>query len=111
MEGPEFVGVELVAGARKVVVWERVVMEERLGGSLKRDIMVINEMFKILQEEAKGIRDVLIHLVDALIQGVVNVQVVTKSTIYDSRVGNQGKTHLERGCFSHFNIEEDVKHT
>ena len=47
MEGPESVGVELLAGARKVVVRESVVTEELVNGRLKRIKVVVNIMFKV----------------------------------------------------------------
>ena len=96
MEGPESVGVEPVAGTRKFVVRESVVIEELVNGNLKRVIMVVNIVFGVLEEKAEGIGDVLIHLIHATIQSLMNVQVVTKGTIYNTGVGNQRKTHLKR---------------
>ena len=55
MEGPESVGVESVAGARKVVVRERVVIEELLDGRLKGIEVVVNVMFKVPQEKAERV--------------------------------------------------------
>ena len=96
MEGPESVGVEPVAGARKVVVRERVVTEELMDGRLKGVEVVINVMFKVPQEKTEGVREVLVHLIQTTIHSLVNVQVVAKDAINDPRVGNQWKTHLER---------------
>ena len=55
MEGPESVGVESVAGARKVVVRERVVTEELMDGRLKGIEVVVNIMFKVPQEKAERV--------------------------------------------------------
>ena len=96
MEGPESVGVEPVAGARKVVVRERVVIEELLDGRLQRIEVVVNVMFEILEEKAERIGEALVHLIHTTIHSPVNVQVVAKGTINDPRVGNQWEAHLER---------------
>ena len=96
MEGPESVGVELLAGARKVVVRESVVTEELVNGRLKGIKVVVNIVFKIPQEQAEGVGEVLVHLIQTTIHGLMNVQVVTKGAIDDSRIGNQWKTHLKR---------------
>ena len=96
MEGPESAGVEPVTGARKVVVRERVVMEELMDGRLKRIKVVVNVMLEVPQEKAERIGEVLVHLIQTTIHSLVNVQVVAQSTVNDPRVGNQGKTHLER---------------
>ena len=96
MEGPESVGVEPVAGARKVVVRERVVTEELMDGRLKRVEVIVNIVFEVFQEKEERVREVLIHLIQTTLHGLVNVQVVAQGTINDPGVGNQRKTHLER---------------
>ena len=100
MEGPESVGVEPVAGARKVVVRERVVTEELVDGRLKGIEVVVNVMFKVPQEKAEGVGEVLIHLIQTTIHSLMNVQVVAKGTINDPRVGDQWKAHLEKGALA-----------
>ena len=63
MEGPESVGVEPIAGARNVVVRERVVTEELVDGRLEGIEMVVNVMFKVFEEKAEGVGEVLVHLI------------------------------------------------
>ena len=89
-------GVELLAGARKVVVRESVVTEELVNSGLKGIKVVVNIMFEVPQEQAEGVGKVLIHLIQTTIHGLMNVQIVTKGAINDSRIGNQWKTHLKR---------------
>ena len=96
MEGPESVGVEPVAGARKVVVRESVVMEELVDGGLKGIEVVVNVVFKVFQEKAERVGEVLVHLIQTTIHSLMNVQVVAESTVNDPRVGNQWEAHLER---------------
>ena len=96
MEGPESVGVEPVAGARKVVVRESVVIEELVDGRLQGIEMVVNVMFEVPEEKAEGVGEVLVHLIQTAIHGLMDVQVVAKGTINDSGVGNQWEAHLER---------------
>ena len=59
MEGPESVGVEPVAGTRKEVVRESVVMEELVDGRLQGIEVVVNVMFKIPEEKAERVGEVL----------------------------------------------------
>ena len=96
MEGPESVGVELLTGARRVVVRESVVIEELVNDGLKGIKVVVNIVFEIPQEQAEGVGEVLVHLIQTTIHGLMNIQVVTKGTIDDSRIRNQWKTHLKR---------------
>ena len=96
MEGPESVGVESVAGARKVVVRERVVTEELMDGRLERIEVVVNVMFEVPQQKAERVGEVLIHLIQTTIHGLVHVQVVAQGTVNNPGAGNQRKTHLER---------------
>ena len=96
MEGPESVGVEPIAGARKVVVRESVVTEELTNGGLKRIEVVVKIVLEIPQEKAARAGKVSIHLIQTAIHSLVNVQVVAKGTVNDPRIRNQRKTHLER---------------
>ena len=96
MEGPESVGVESVTGARKVVVRERVVIEELMDGRLERIEVVVNVMFKVPQEKVERVGEVLIHLIQTTIHSLVHVQVVAQGTVNNPGVRNQRKTHLKR---------------
>ena len=96
MEGPESVGVKSVAGARNVVVRERVVTEELVDGRLEGIEVVVKVMFEVFQEKAERVGKVLIHLIQTTIHGLMNVQVVAQGTINNPGVRNQRKAHLER---------------
>ena len=95
IEGPESVGVE-VAGARKSLLRKIVVVKELVDGGLKGIIVVVNIMLEVLEEKAERVGEVLVHLIQTTIHGPMNVQVVAKGTIYNPRIGDQWKTHLER---------------
>ena len=75
---------------------ERVVTEELLDGRLKRIEVVVNVMFKVPQEKAERVREVLVHLIQTTIHGLVNVQIIAKGTINNPGIGNQWEAHLER---------------
>ena len=85
-----------VAGARKSLLRKIVVVKELVDGRLKGIIVVVNIMFEVPQEQAEGVGEVLIHLIQTTIHSLMNVQVFTQSTVDDSRIRNQGKAHLKR---------------
>ena len=85
-----------MAGARKSLLRKIVVVKEFVDGGLKRIIVVVNIMLEIPQEQAEGVRKVLIHLVQTSIHNLMDVQVVTQSTVNNSWIRNQGKAHLKR---------------
>ena len=85
-----------MAGARKSLLRKIVVVKELVDGGLKGIIVIVNIMLEVPQEQAEGVGEFLIHLIQTAIHNLVNVQVVTKSTVDDSRIRNQGKAHLKR---------------
>ena len=80
-------GVE-VAGARKSLLRKIVVVEELIDGRLKGIVVVVNIMLKVSQEQAEGVGEILIHLIQTTIHNLMNVQVVTQSTVNNSRIRN-----------------------
>ena len=85
-----------VAGARKSLRRKIVVVKELVDGGLKGIIVVVNIVLEVPQEQAEGVGEVLVHLIQTMIHSLMDVQVVTQSAVDNSRVRNQGKTHLKR---------------
>ena len=69
-------GVE-VTGARKSLLRKIVVIKEFVDSRLKRIIVVVNIMLEVPQEQAEGVGEVLIHLIQTTIHNLMNVQVFT----------------------------------